>query len=133
MIFIWFHAISSPLREDSKSTTEVSTDSILCDFLRLYSWFRMNWFGDFTSEWSLGALRMKFSNHSSWKFIKSKKSFFVQRKVVRNNNCVFLLWIDLKFYSFLVEFCQYLEYSIRFFKLFTWNLLLTNCFCVIYI
>ena len=34
----------------------------------------------------------------------------------------------MNFSLFLVEFCQYLEYSIRFFKLFAWNLLVTNFF-----
>ena len=33
----------------------------------------------------------------------------MQRKVVRNNNYVFLLWIDINFSLFLVEFFQYLE------------------------
>ena len=32
-------------------------------------------------------------------------------------NCVFLLRIDINYSSFLVKFCQYFEYSIRFFKL----------------
>ena len=41
----------------------------------------------------------------------------MQRKVVRNSNCVFLFWSDINFSSFLVVSCQYLEYSIRFFKL----------------
>ena len=47
------------------------------------------------------------------KSLSNWKSFFVQPKVVRNNNCVFLLRIDMNFSLFLVEFCQYLEYSTR--------------------
>ena len=40
---------------------------------------------------------------SQLKVYQILKSFFMQRKVVRNNNCVFLLWIDLNFSLSLVE------------------------------
>ena len=75
----------------------------------------------FEGAWKLESnflsLTINFSNHPSQKYIKFKKSFFVQRKIVRNNNFVFSLWIDINFSLFLVEFCQYLEYSIWVFKL----------------
>ena len=69
------------------------------------------------------------------KSLSNLKKFFVEQKVVRNNNDVFLSWIDINFFSFLVEFfnIEYLEYSTRVFKLFAWNVLVTKCFCVIYI
>ena len=59
-ISIRFHALSNSLREESKSTTEVSTNSIMwflmipCDFLWLHSWLQTQWFDDFTSESPLG-------------------------------------------------------------------------------
>ena len=55
-------------------------------------------------------------------------SLFLQRKVVRNNNCIFLLRVKIIFSLFLVEFCHYLEYSIQFLKLFTWKIFVIKFF-----
>ena len=68
-----------------------------------------------------------------WNFLTILLNIFVQWKAVKNNKCVCLLWIDTIFLLFLVEFSQLLEYLIRFFKLFSWNVLVIDGFCVVYI